>query len=178
MAIFAATNWMAQPYSDDLRCKFLEAYVALAARSNCFSFARCRGLGTSRRRSPQGHHRRECCRLVSALRLWYTATLAPLPVCRSTLGLEPGNPLDEIVDCGSASDFSYKLLAAPQACSPAFQNARQRSRTVCSRRRTALSRQTETLFVGFPAHQSVPAARVAVAPENLAKPNEHLLQRP
>src|ERR1035437_888195 len=38
----------------------------------------CRGLGTSRRRSPQGHHRRECCRLVSALRLWYTATLAPL----------------------------------------------------------------------------------------------------
>src|ERR1017187_983120 len=68
--------------------------------------------------------------------------------------------------------------AAPQACSPAFQNARQRSRTVCSRRRTALSRQTETLFVGFPAHQSVPAVRVAVALENLAKPNEHLLQRP
>lgn len=26
VAIFAATNWMAQPYSDDLRCKFLEAY--------------------------------------------------------------------------------------------------------------------------------------------------------
>lgn len=26
VAIFAATKWMAQPYSDDLRCKFLEAY--------------------------------------------------------------------------------------------------------------------------------------------------------
>ncbi len=31
-------------------------------------------------------------------------------MCRSTLGLELGNPLDEIVDCGSAPDFSYKLL--------------------------------------------------------------------
>src|ERR1039458_4245802 len=47
----------------------------------------CRGLGTSRRRSPQGHHRRECCRLVSAMRLWYTANRKSTRLNSSHLGI-------------------------------------------------------------------------------------------
>jgi hypothetical protein len=65
------------PYSPDFN-PIEKAGSKLEAVAPRRQGSHCRGLGTSRRRSPQGHHRRECCRLVSALRLWYTATLAPL----------------------------------------------------------------------------------------------------